>query len=216
MKFRVVCAAALLAVAFPVFANAQEAHGVYGTGRMSPAVTAKNEKSARIGMKSTGKTFYVSSHDRSAETMQERRSLFSMLAPRNSGAATGNASSASYNTIISRYARSYGVPVNLAHAIIRIESNYRANARGRAGEIGLMQIKLSTARMMGYSGSRKGLYNPETNLKYGMKYLAMAHNLGGGSTCGTVLKYNAGHGAKRMNRVSSRYCAKVKRQLKGA
>ena len=82
-----------------------------------------------------------------------------------------------------------------------------------AGEIGLMQIKPATARMMGYTGSAKGLYDPETNIKYGMKYLGMAHKLGGGTTCGTILKYSAGHAAKRMNPVSAGYCSKVKRRL---
>ncbi len=67
-----------------------------------------------------------------------------------------------YHAIVTRYASEYGVPASLAHAVIRIESNYRANARGRAGEVGLMQIKPSTARGMGYSGSIKALYNPET------------------------------------------------------
>lgn len=118
-----------------------------------------------------------------------------------------------YGAIIARYAAAYGVPVSLAHAVVRVESNYRANARGSAGEIGLMQIKPATARGLGYSGSAKGLYNPETNIKYGMKYLGQAHKLSGGSTCGTILKYNAGHGAKRMNPVSARYCAKVRRHL---
>lgn len=121
-----------------------------------------------------------------------------------------------YGLIVARYARAYGVPVDLAHAVIKVESNYRVNARGRAGEIGLMQIKPATARMMGYSGSAKGLYAPETNIKYGMKYLGKAHKLGGGSTCGTILKYNAGHAARRMNPISARYCAKVKRHLRGA
>ncbi|MEX0956833.1 MAG: lytic transglycosylase domain-containing protein [Rhizobiaceae bacterium] len=118
-----------------------------------------------------------------------------------------------YGTIIMKHATANGVPVNLARAIVRIESNFRANARGRAGEVGLMQIKPATARAMGYGGSIKGLYDPETNIKYGMKYLGLAQKLGGGSVCGTVLKYNAGHGAKRMNRISSAYCSKVKRQL---
>lgn len=118
-----------------------------------------------------------------------------------------------YAKIINSYAKQYGVPVALAHAVIRIESNYRPSARGSHGEIGLMQIKPATARMMGYSGSAKGLYNPDTNIKYGMKYLAAAHKLGGGGTCQTILKYNAGHGAKRMNPVSARYCTKVKRQM---
>lgn len=121
-----------------------------------------------------------------------------------------------YQDIVAKYASAYGVPVQLAHAVIRIESNYRANATGRAGEVGLMQIKPSTARMMGYSGSAKGLYSPETNIKFGMKYLGKAHELGGGTTCGTILRYNAGHGAKRMNPVSAAYCSKIKRHLGSA
>ena len=72
-----------------------------------------------------------------------------------------------------------------------------------------MQIKPATARMMGYRGSNKGLFDPEVNIRFGMKYLAAAHELGGGETCQTILKYNAGHGAKRMNPISKRYCGKV-------
>jgi len=116
---------------------------------------------------------------------------------------------ASYSSLIQTYAKTYGVPVDLAHAVVRVESNFNPRARGSAGEIGLMQIKPATARMMGYRGSAKGLFDPETNIKFGMKYLAMAHDLGGGTTCGTILKYNAGHGATRMNPVSKRYCGKV-------
>ncbi|TIT20064.1 MAG: lytic transglycosylase domain-containing protein [Mesorhizobium sp.] len=121
--------------------------------------------------------------------------------------------SGQYSAIIARYAASYGVPVSLANAVIKIESNYQPNQVGSAGEIGLMQIKPATARMMGYSGSVQGLYDPDTNIKYGMKYLAMARDLGGGTTCGTILKYNAGHAATRMNPVSAAYCGKVKVQL---
>ena len=121
-----------------------------------------------------------------------------------------------YDAIIAKHAASHGVPVALAHAVIRVESNYRANARGRAGEVGLMQIKPATARMMGYTGSVKGLYDPETNILWGMKYLAKAHKLGGGDTCGTILRYNAGHGAKRMNKTSAAYCSKVKRHMASA
>lgn len=120
-----------------------------------------------------------------------------------------------YSEIVTRYASAYGVPASLADAVMRVESNYRPDARGSAGEIGLMQIKPATARMLGYSGSTKGLFNPETNIKYGLKYLAMAHKLGGGTTCGTILRYNAGHAATRMNPVSAAYCSKVKRHLGG-
>jgi soluble lytic murein transglycosylase-like protein len=120
---------------------------------------------------------------------------------------------ANLNGLIAKYAAAEGVPVALAHAVIRVESNYRPNARGRAGEIGLMQIKPATARGMGFTGSAKALYDPATNLRWGMKYLGKAHQLGRGETCGTILRYNAGHGAKRMNKISAAYCGKVKRHL---
>ncbi len=114
-----------------------------------------------------------------------------------------------YEAIIDRYAALNGVDEELAHAVVKIESNYNPRMRGSAGEVGLMQIKPATARMMGYRGSVKGLYDPETNIRFGMKYLAMAQTLGGGETCNTILKYNAGHAATRMNPVSRRYCGKV-------
>jgi soluble lytic murein transglycosylase-like protein len=114
-----------------------------------------------------------------------------------------------YGSLISSYAAQHGISEALAHAVVTVESNFRPNVTGAAGEIGLMQLKLSTARMMGYSGSAKALYDPETNIKYGMKYLGKAQELGDGSTCQTILRYNAGHGAKRMNPISANYCNKV-------
>jgi soluble lytic murein transglycosylase-like protein len=124
--------------------------------------------------------------------------------------------SGAYSAIIARYAASYGVPVSLARAVVGIESNYNPNKTGSAGEVGLMQIKPATARMMGYAGSVRALYDPETNIRFGMKYLAMAQGLGGGTTCGTILKYNAGHGATRMNPISSAYCRRVKVEMASA
>ncbi|MFC4624297.1 lytic transglycosylase domain-containing protein [Daeguia caeni] len=115
-----------------------------------------------------------------------------------------------YSSLITHYANVYGVSPALAHAVVRHESNFQPNIRGKAGEIGLMQIKLETARYMGYTGTARGLYEPATNIQYGMKYLAMAQKLSDGSTCGTILKYNAGHGAKRMNPISAKYCSQVK------
>ena len=115
--------------------------------------------------------------------------------------------------MIAKHAAANGVPVRLAHAVVTIESSYNPRARGKAGEVGLMQIKPSTARGIGYKGPTQALYDPDTNLRWGMKYLGEAHRLGGGSICGTILKYNAGHYAKRMNKTSANYCSKVKRLL---
>jgi soluble lytic murein transglycosylase-like protein len=121
-----------------------------------------------------------------------------------------------YGDIIDRYAREYGVAPSLARAVIRVESGYDAHKTGSAGEVGLMQIKPSTARMLGYSGGVKQLYDPETNIKWGMKYLGMAKEAGNGTTCGTLLKYNAGHAATHMNPISAAYCGRVKAELADA
>jgi len=121
-----------------------------------------------------------------------------------------------FKPIIERYAAENGVSIELAHAVITVESNYKVDSLGKAGEVGLMQIKPTTAAMMGYSGSTRDLFDPETNIKYGMKYLGKAQRLGDGTTCGTILKYNAGHSAKRMNATSKDYCAKVKRHIADA
>ena len=121
-----------------------------------------------------------------------------------------------YNKLIRKYARANGVPIRLAMAVVQVESNHNPRARGRAGEIGLMQIMPRTARGIGYRGKMANLYNPATNLRYGMKYLGKAYRLGGGSTCGAILKYNAGHGAKRMNPISRKYCQRVRRIMRNS
>jgi hypothetical protein len=121
---------------------------------------------------------------------------------------TGPASASldQYAALIATHAAANGIPVALAQAVVRHESNFNARVTGGAGEVGLMQIKYQTARGMGYTGSRKGLYDPATNIKWGMKYLGQAQRLAGGSQCGTLSRYNGGLGTKRM--INS-YCRAV-------
>jgi hypothetical protein len=66
-----------------------------------------------------------------------------------------------YNHFVVAAANENNISPNFVHQIIRVESRYRPNVTGKAGEIGLMQIKLQTARGMGYTGTRLGLYDPE-------------------------------------------------------
>ena len=166
------------------------------------------------GCETTALATSTSTDDTSADTASIAAPETTMLALRADGAVTRSANDGRpFGALIARHAAANNVPVDLAHAVVYSESSYRPNARGAAGEIGLMQIRLGTARMLGYTGSAKGLYDPETNIRYGMKYLGGAHDLADGSTCGTILRYNAGHAARRMNPVSQRYCNKVARLL---
>ena len=116
-----------------------------------------------------------------------------------------------YSALIDNYALANGVPLDLARAVVKHESGFRAASTGAAGEIGLMQIKLSTARDMGYEGSAERLYTPATNIRWGMKYLGEARKLAGGSRCGTLSRYNGGHGTTRMIRG---YCDKVEEAMR--
>src|SRR4029079_7146164 len=72
------------------------------------------------------------------------------------------------------HARATNVPEALVHGVIVRESRYRPDIVGRGGTIGLMQIKLATARGLGSTGDAAGLRDPDTNLAYGTKYLAGA------------------------------------------
>jgi soluble lytic murein transglycosylase-like protein len=111
--------------------------------------------------------------------------------------------------LIARYASENGLPYELADAVIRIESRYNAGARN-GPNMGLTQINFRTAQSLGFKGDAAGLLDAETNLRYGLKYLATAYKLAGGDTCGTILRYQFGHRTQTMTAASRAYCAKVK------
>src|SRR5213080_3383927 len=81
---------------------------------------------------------------------------------------------APYEKLVAVHARANNVPEALVHRVIVRESKYHPDLVGRGGTIGLMQIKLATARGLGYTGDAAGLRDPDTNLAYGIKYLAGA------------------------------------------
>ena len=111
--------------------------------------------------------------------------------------------------LIARYASENGLPYELADAVIRVESRYNAGARN-GPNMGLTQINFRTAQSLGYKGDAAGLLDAETNLRFGLKYLATAYKLAGGDTCGTILRYQFGHRTQTMTGASRAYCAKVK------
>ena len=56
-----------------------------------------------------------------------------------------------------------------------------------------MQIKLATARGLGYTGDAEGLRDPDTNLTYGVKYLAGAYRAANGDHDRAVHYYASGY-----------------------
>ena len=85
-----------------------------------------------------------------------------------------------------------GVPVSLVNRVIKRESGGNPRAVSR-GNYGLMQIRLGTARAMGYSGSPAGLLDAETNMTYAVRYLAGAYRAAGGNESRAVALYASGY-----------------------
>ncbi|MFT4121765.1 transglycosylase SLT domain-containing protein [Bradyrhizobium sp.] len=102
-----------------------------------------------------------------------------------------SAGQAEYAEMVAAHARANGVPEVLVHRVIMRESRYQPGLVGRGGTIGLMQIKLATARGLGYTGDAAGLRDPETNLTYAVKYLAGAYRAANGDHA-RAIRYFAG------------------------
>jgi len=97
------------------------------------------------------------------------------------------------DAMIARHAQQNGLPEALVHRVVIRESRYNAHVVGAGGAMGLMQIKLGTAREMGYTGTAAGLLDPETNLTYAVRYLAGAYRVAGGSADRAVANYARGY-----------------------
>jgi soluble lytic murein transglycosylase-like protein len=96
------------------------------------------------------------------------------------------------DTLIARHASANNLPEDIVRRIIKRESGGRAHVISN-GNYGIMQIRLGTARGMGYRGTAAGLLDADTNMTYAVKYLAGAYRAAGGNAGQTVRYYAAGY-----------------------
>jgi hypothetical protein len=104
---------------------------------------------------------------------------------------SANASEA-YQALVAQHAAANGLPVSLVHRVIMRESRYNPRAVSK-GNYGIMQIRLGTARAMGYTGSAAGLLDANTNMTYAVKYLAGAYRAARGNESRAVSLYASGY-----------------------
>lgn len=101
-------------------------------------------------------------------------------------------------------AQAQDVPPDLAAAIVGTESGfkptaYRAEPKIGDGSVGLMQILLRTANSVGFSGERgdpallSGLFDPATNIHFGVSYLRSLLDMVGGNVKDAISAYNGGY-----------------------
>lgn len=107
----------------------------------------------------------------------------------------------SYAEMVTHYAEEYGVKPALAYAVIKVESDFKADAVSPRGALGLMQLTPDTYRwavwrQKGSAGevSDEDLFDPDINIRYGI-YVLSLHLSEFGDTDTALCAYNAGRGA---------------------
>jgi soluble lytic murein transglycosylase-like protein len=96
------------------------------------------------------------------------------------------------DSLIARHAAANSVPEELVRRVIKRESGGNPRVISK-GNYGLMQIRLGTARAMGYHGTAAGLLDADTNMTYAVKYLAGAYHAADGNANRAVSYYAGGY-----------------------
>jgi soluble lytic murein transglycosylase-like protein len=100
------------------------------------------------------------------------------------------ASSASVETLIDKYAAQNGLPPTLVRAVIKTESDGNPRCVSKAGAMGLMQLMPANVQEAGISDP----FDPEQNIAAGTKQLAGLMSQYDGNLDLALAGYNAGPG----------------------
>lgn len=103
-----------------------------------------------------------------------------------------------YNEFVKEMSQKYDIEENLIYSIIKVESNFKANATSKAQAKGLMQIVDGTANEMSQKIGIEDfetsmLYIPEINIEIGTKYISTLVAKYGDIKL-ALIAYNAGQG----------------------
>ena len=109
-----------------------------------------------------------------------------------------------FDEIITRLSGEQGMDPNLVRAIIEQESGFNPRAVGTSGEKGLMQLMPQMARAYGAEGRE---FDPETNIRAGIRLLADLFKQFNGDLVKVLTAYNAG--PKAVGRIEPVYAQQV-------
>lgn len=105
----------------------------------------------------------------------------------------GSSGETKFQDIVQKASQKYGVPVALINAVIKQESNFKADAKSHAGAEGLMQLMPGTAKAYGCENS----CDPEQNIMAGTHFLSDLLKMYKGDVTLSLAGYNAGPGNVR-------------------
>lgn len=104
---------------------------------------------------------------------------------------------APYENEVMAATKETGVPADWLYTVLRTESLYNPRAISRADALGLMQLRLATARAVAQRAglarpTREDLFEPVINIRLGAGYLREMHERFGGRWIFMLAAYNAG------------------------
>lgn len=111
-----------------------------------------------------------------------------------------------YRDTVELYSKKYHVDKYLAIAVMKNESNFASSAISNSGAVGLMQLMPETADWIAaqledkpladenFSFDVERLYDPDTNIRYGIWYLSTLEEEFNGNDVLALAAYNAGRG----------------------
>jgi|GEM_PF-1757834 len=105
-----------------------------------------------------------------------------------------------YPSLVEKASENAGVSPFLTLGLMRQESNFNPNSVSGSAAVGLMQLLVPTAQDMvlpkeNTRVSKLTLFDPETNIRYGTRYLAYLKRILHNDPLLVVASYNAGPGA---------------------
>ena len=90
----------------------------------------------------------------------------------------------------------YSLPPYLLDAICKVETNHNISTinhyDGGSESLGICQVKVNTAKLVGFKGSRNDLMDPYTNIDVAAKYLKKQILRYKGDVNKAISAYNAG------------------------
>lgn len=103
-----------------------------------------------------------------------------------------------YGEYVEKYSREYDIDPYMVYAIIKAESNFNPDAKSASDAVGLMQIMeataIETANKMELDVAEEDLFDPELNIKIGLKYFADLLSKYDNNYYLAIIAYNAGIG----------------------
>lgn len=106
--------------------------------------------------------------------------------------ATADRAPEAIEALLERHAQRFDVPVWLVRRVAWRESKFEPSRRN-GPYWGLMQIRVDTARALGFRGTPKDLLDADTNLTYAVAYLANAYRVAGRDEKRAVMLYARGY-----------------------